>query len=114
MITSYKEEAYNATPDGCWPPESCVSVLVGGVMKVLYVDGVADMCEYICPCGCNMPCPTFFTNGGRQRTPDRHLWDFSRGPNSPTLSPSVRHTGGCKAHYNITDGRVIMHRDSGK
>ena len=121
-ITEYREEAYNAVPypvDGevgdrwCWPPEAS-KPLEPGVMRVLYVNGIPQMCEYLCPCGCGMPHPTFFPTDNRQRTAERHLWDFSRGPNGPTLSPSVRCLGGCKSHYNITDGKVIIHGDSGK
>jgi hypothetical protein len=112
-ITEYREIDFTADADGCWPPEA-VGSLEPGVMRVLWKDGVADMVEYLCPCGCSSPCPTFMPNALRQRTPDRHLWEFSKGPNGPTLSPSVRRTGGCKAHYTITDGKVITHADSGK
>lgn len=35
-------------------------------------------------------------------------------PGAVTLSPSVRYTGGCKAHFNITDGKTVMHGDSGR
>jgi len=80
-------------------------------MRVLFSGGVAVMCEYLCPCGCGARCPTFFQTEARKRTPERHLWDYSPGP---TLTPSVRHTGGCKSHYNITNGKVVMHADSGK
>lgn len=112
-ISNYREESHNADSTGCWPSEMS-KPLEPGVMRVLYVDSIPEMCEYLCPCGCGSPCPTYFPRGKRQRTPERHLWDFSKGPNGPTLSPSVRHTAGCKAHYNITDGKVIFHSDSGK
>jgi hypothetical protein len=113
VITEYKEEAHEADASGCWPPEASKQ-LDPGVIRVLYVNGVPEMCEYLCPCGCRMPCPTFFPTEKRQKMFERPLWVFSRGTNGPTLSPSVRHTGGCKSHYNITDGKVIMHADSGK
>jgi hypothetical protein len=112
VIKEYREEPYQADADGCWP--SVRGPLVPGVMMVLYVNGVAEMVEYLCPCGCGMPCPTFMPNDHRHRSADRHLWEFSRGPNGPTLTPSVRHTGGCKSHYNITDGKTVWHEDSGK
>lgn len=113
-ITNYREQPYNADEQQCWPSEADTP-LQPGIMRVLYTNGVPTMCNYLCPCGCGMECPTFFpVKGGRQRTPQRHLWDFSKGPNGPTLSPSVRHTSGCKWHYNITDGKVIVHGDSGK
>lgn len=111
-ITNYREESYTADADGCWPPE--VGDLEPGVMQVLYDNGVPVMCDYVCPCGRDAPCPIFFPTEKRKRVPQRPLWDFKRGPNGPTLTPSVRHTGGCKRHYNITDGKVIMHGDSGK
>ena len=109
----YVEKKFDADKDGCWPPEAA-GVLEPGVMRVLFVNGVPEMCEYICPCGCGMPCPTYFQTEKRRRTAERHLWDYSSGPNGPTLHPSVRHTGGCKWHYNIDDGKVTVHADSGK
>jgi hypothetical protein len=107
MIATYEERSFAADDDGRWPPER--EPLAPGIMRVLYVNGMPEMCDYLCPCGCGMPCPTYFENDHRKRTPERHLWDFSKGPNGPTLSPSVLHTGGCKSHYNITDGKVTMH-----
>lgn len=112
-IAEYREESYTADAEGCWPPDAC-KPLEPGIMRVLYVNGGPEMCEHLCPCGCGMPTPTFFPNGKRERTRDRCLWDFSKGAHGPTLNPSVRHLGGCKSHYNITDGKVIMHGDSGK
>lgn len=108
MIEKYREVAFQADSIGCWPLEAAGD-LEPGVMRVLYIGGVPEMCKYLCPCGCGMPCPTYFENEHRKRTQERHLWNFSRGANGPTLSPSVRHTGGCKSHYNITDGKVQMH-----
>jgi hypothetical protein len=109
-IESYREVRFDADPEGCWNPPP----LEPGVMHVLYVNGIPTMCEYLCPCGCGAPCPTFFPTDKRKRGPERHLWDFSVGPNGPTLSPSVKHRGGCKSHYDISDGKVKMHADSGK
>lgn len=110
MISEYVEKKFDADAKGCWPPEA-VGTLAPGVLRVLYVGGVPEMCEYLCPCGCGSPCPTYFQTARRKRTPERHLWDFLPGP---TLVPSVRHLSGCRSHYNITDGKVIMHGDSGK
>lgn len=109
MTESYKEVRIDADAEGCWNPPP----LEPGVMQVLYVDGIPEMCNYLCPCGCGTPCPTYFVTYKRKREPDsqRHLWDFSQGPNGPNLSPSVKHTGGCRSHYNITDGKTVMHDD---
>lgn len=112
-ITNYREESYTADDDGCWPPEASRPLELG-VMRVLYINGIPEMCNYLCPCGCGAPCPTYMPTEKRKRSPQRHLWDFKREPNGPALTSSVRHTEGCKSHYNITDGKVIIHGDSGK
>jgi hypothetical protein len=112
-ITSYREERYEADADCCWPP-SVKEPLLPGVMRVLYFNGVADMVEYLCPCGCGCPHPTFMPTQERKRTPERHLWEYKLEQNGPTLTPSIRCLAGCKSHYNIEDGKVIMHGDSGK
>ena len=107
-ISEYREVRYDADAKGCWP---VTTELQPGIMNVLYVNGVPEMCEYLCPCGCGMPHPMFFQTGSRKRSPDLHLWDYSPGP---TLTPSVRCLGGCKSHYNITGGKVLIHADSGQ
>ena len=108
----YREVRYDANADGCWPVTPIP--IEPGVMNVLYKDNIPIMCEYLCPCGCGMPHPMYFETSTLKRSPNRHLWNYSLGPNGPTLTPSVRCLSGCKSHYNITNGEVIMHGDSGK
>lgn len=83
-----------------------------GVMQVFVKDGIPKMVDFICPCGCGNTCPTPVRPSAEPKKPYR--WVYSKGPNGPTLSPSIRWTGGCKAHFNITDGSVQIHGDSGK
>lgn len=112
-ITEYREESYQADGDGCWPV-AANRPLEPGIIRVLYVNGVPGMCEFLCPCGCESPCLALFPTAEQQRTPHRPLWNFAKGSHGPTISPSIRYLGGCKAHFNITDGKVVMHGDSGK
>lgn len=30
----------------------------------------------------------------------------------PTLSPSIRHTGGCRTHFHVTNGEIVWCDDS--
>lgn len=113
-ITEYREESYTADAEGCWPLEARGKPLPG-ILWVLYVNGVPVMSEHVCPCGCGAKIPTFLQSEPKWKfSPKDGLWSFNKGPNGPTLSPSIRILGGCKSHYNITDGKVIMHGDSGR
>jgi Family of unknown function (DUF6527) len=96
-IELYIEERhdFNAAPQGSPSP---------GVMYVFMLDGEPYSCDFLCPCGCGSSCYTVF-KGSHPRC------CYSPGP---TLTPSIRYLDGCKAHFNITDGKVIMHGDSGK
>lgn len=86
-----------------------------GEIFIFLDNEVAQAVNFICPCGCGSQCYTPLVRPDRPRTEgNRPIWDFSRGPNGVTISPSIRYTGGCKAHFNITDGKVIIHGDSGK
>lgn len=101
-ITEYREERHPFGADNLplAPPP--------GVMWVFMENGVPVSVDFRCPCGCGSSCYTVLRGNHPQR------WDYSLGPNGPTLTPSIRYLGGCKAHFNITDGKVIMHGDSGK
>lgn len=70
--------------------------------------------DFRCPCGCGSTCYTPVTDATKGQAKTERHWLYSRGPNGVTLSPSIRYTGGCKAHFNITDGKAIIHSDSGK
>lgn len=98
MITTYTEQRceFGGTDPGVPAP---------GIMQIFYENGVPTMVDFRCPCGCGRTCPTHLGLGS-----PRH-WTYSPGP---TLSPSIRFTGGCKAHFTITGGKVTMHGDSGR
>ena len=103
MIESYKEEVHQ------FGKEFNLPKVPAGVMYVFEEDGNVEGVEYLCPCGCDM---VIYTPCHSPKI-DR-FWEFERGSNGPTLKPSVRWISGCKAHFNITDGKVIIHGDSGK
>lgn len=67
--------------------------------------------DFLCPCGCGHSCYTPVTDANQGQAKTERHWLYSSGP---TLSPSIRYLGGCKAHFNITNGRAVMHGDSGK
>ena len=74
-----------------------------GTMQVLYEGDKVVGCEYLCPCGCGREIYTP-TDGSRG-------WTYSPGP---TINPSVRWLGGCKAHFFIRNGQVEFCEDSGR
>lgn len=79
-----------------------------GVMWVFEENGQVVAVDFLCPCGCGSSCYTPM----HQNHP--RCWSYEKGPNGPTIRPSIRYTGGCKAHFTITDGKVQMHEDSGR
>lgn len=79
-----------------------------GVMWVFMEGETAEAVEFLCPCGCGKSIYTPL------HAPHPQRWAYQRGPNGPTITPSIRWTAGCKAHFNITDGQVVWHSDSGK
>jgi hypothetical protein len=88
-----------------------------GEMQVYCENGVPKMVDFLCPCSCGHTCPTHLLEPGEKHDDNpwtRECWSFERGPNGVTLTPSIRWLNGCMAHFNITDGKVIMHPDSGK
>ena len=72
-------------------------------------DGKVESVDFLCPCGCGSECYTPVVIKGMPKL-ERH-WVYESGP---TLTPSIRYLSGCKAHFNITNGKAIMHGDSGK
>lgn len=101
-ITKYTEERHEFGAEDPGRPAP-------GVMQVFYLDGKPAMVDFLCPCGCGSTVPTHLVDPGEQ--PKGRRWCYSPGP---TLTPSIRFLGGCKAHFNITNGAVIVHGDSGK
>lgn len=81
-----------------------------GEMRIFKVDGQLEAVDFRCPCGCGAECYTPVTPMNEPKQ-ERH-WQFDEA--TTTLSPSVRYLGGCKAHFNITNGKTVMHGDSGK
>ena len=105
-ISEYAEKVLTAwvAPGQRWLPAP-------GEMWVFVIGGRVQAVDFLCPCGCGSECYTPVAEGP---APGNRVWGFGRGPNGVTLSPSIRYTGGCKAHFNITDGKAVMHGDSGR
>jgi hypothetical protein len=85
-----------------------------GVMLVFEENGIPLMVDFLCPCGCGNTTPTPLVAPGQVKQPNDRHWNLSRGPNGPTLTPSIRWLSGCKAHFHITNGEAVMCADSGK
>jgi uncharacterized protein DUF6527 len=89
-----------------------------GEIQVIYQDGKPYAVDFLCPCGCGSTCFTPVCSVAEKQDPnttDRNknrCWGYD--PNTVTIIPSIRYLGGCKAHFNITNGKVIIHADSGK
>lgn len=81
----------------------------------LVEDGIVVAVTFLCPCGCGRECYTPVTDATKGQAKEDRSWLFSREASGrPTLSPSIRYLSGCKTHFNITDGKVVTHGDSGK
>ncbi len=107
MIESYAEVPYDF---GTCPPRDPAP---GEIWIISDADAVVAV-EFLCPCGCGRSCYTPVTDATKGQPKTERHWLFSRGPAGVTLSPSIRYLSGCKAHFNIEDGKTKMHADSGK
>jgi hypothetical protein len=81
--------------------------------------GVAEMVEFLCPCGCGHACPAHVIPMAEKKGDDpkgvwkNKCWGFDQA--TLELYPSIRWTSGCKAHFNIDPGGAVRwHADSGK
>ena len=110
----YAEKRYEfgKSPDHGGPPDR--AELLSGDLWLFVEDGVVVAVDLRCPCGCGSQCYTPVRDATKGKEKDKHSWLYSRGPNGVTITPSIRYTSGCKAHFNITDGRAEFHGDSGK
>lgn len=84
----------------------------GNVMFVVKQGDKVRMVDFRCPCGCGHCVPTHVTEEPHNKTD--LVWIYSNTGAGPSLYPSIRWTGGCKAHFNIEFGKVKFHGDSGK
>lgn len=72
--------------------------------------GELEAVDFVCPCGCGSRCYTPVTPVDQPKQ-ERH-WQFDEA--TTTITPSIRYLSGCKAHFNITNGKTVMHGDSGR
>lgn len=110
MIAEYKNDIVYRhgevpTRDGMKPGD--IWIIVDG-------DGTVVAVDFLCPCGCGRPYYTPVTDATKGQPKESDRWLFSRGPNGVTVFPSIRCLSGCKSHFNITDGKTVMHGDSGQ
>lgn len=105
MIESYTETRikYGEAP----PPQD---LKPGDFWVLVGDDGAPEAVDFLCPCGCGRQTYTPVVPEGTPKPNDR-TWTYKAGP---TLDPSIRFESGCKANFNITDGKTIIHSDSGK
>ncbi len=82
-----------------------------GIMFVVKQGNKVRMLDFLCPCGCGYTVPTFVTEDPANKT--QNVWIYS-DVNGPTLYPSIRWQGGCKAHFHIEQGKVRFCTDSGQ
>lgn len=90
-----------------------------GEMQVIYnEDGSIYAVDFLCPCGCERNCFTPVCTMAEKQDPNasqrlkNRCWGFD--PNTITIIPSIRYLSGCKWHFNVTNGQVVVHGDSGK
>ena len=83
-----------------------------GEIFVFVENGVVQSVDFLCPCGCGVSCYTPVVVEGQPK--HSRQWIYSEKDGKVTLSPSIKFTGGCKSHFNITEGRGEIHGDSGK
>jgi hypothetical protein len=104
MITEYRPVIKNG-----WLKED--EVVPPGELWVLRdPDGKLHAVTFRCPCGCGSECYTPVVPSGEPKAERRWIFDEA----TTTITPSIRYTGGCKAHFNITNGKTVMHADSGR
>lgn len=105
MIAEYKPVRFDRwlNPDERVPP---------GEIWIFHnpIDGQLEGVDFVCPCGCGSRCWTPVTPSDQPKQ-ERH-WQFDE--KTTTISPSIRWLSGCKAHFNITNGKTVMHGDSGQ
>ena len=109
-ITEYVEvpQKWGISGSGQWPQGNELWTFTDENGEVQAVD-------FRCPCGCGADCYTPVTDATKGKPKTERHWLFSRELDGKvTLSPSIRYTGGCKAHFNITGNKAVMHGDSGK
>ncbi len=106
-ITEYKAERHEFGEESGPNPTP-------GIMFVFYENDKPTMLDFLCPCGCGNTCPTHVVTMSEKayQSNKNRRWGFD--PDTLTVHPSIRFLSGCKAHFNITNGKVIMHADSGK
>lgn len=74
--------------------------------NVLYVVGDPEdpwLLTMVCPCGCRETIHLSLL------TEDRPCWSLTRSwfRGTPTISPSIWRTHGCRSHFFLRDGRIV-------
>jgi hypothetical protein len=96
---------FGTVPHGPPPP---------GVIWTICDDDFVVAVTFLCPCNCGTEVYTPVTDATKGQAKIANHWLYSRGDTGVTLSPSIRFTGRCKAHFNIVNGEAVMHGDSGR
>jgi len=64
-----------------------------------------------CPCGCGNNVFVSLDMKGDPARPGTHRWGWDGDLERPTLTPSLRRTDTCKAHFNLDAGVYTIHAD---
>lgn len=104
-ILEYKQTILTA-----WLPHEARYSPPPGEFWTFIVNGVLHAVCFRCPCGCGAECYTPVTPKSEPK--QEHYWQYDQV--SMTITPSIRYLNGCKAHFNITNGKIVFHGDSGK
>lgn len=102
-----KIESYRTESIVAWvydPPEPGVMLVVRepGDVAMHGDAAVPYVACYRCPCGCDQVVHLPVQGMGEAS----HRWGLVVEGEVPTLSPSIRETGGCLSHYYIRNGKV--------
>lgn len=73
---------------------------------VLYLSRKFGIAIHLCACGeCKWETVTPLNEPEDEK---KSGWDYSEGPNGPTLYPSIGNQQfPCKSHYWVTDGKIV-------
>lgn len=66
---------------------------------VLYVSDEFGVAVHLCGCGCGQETVTPLGPGE---------WTLTETTTGPSLSPSILQRGGCRSHYWLRNGAVVM------
>lgn len=90
--------------------QECVHIDKDMKEGILYLSRRFELAIHLCACGCKEETVTPLLGIGEKET--KEGWNYSEGPNGPTLWPSIGNQKfKCKSHYYVTDGKIELCSD---